>query len=169
MNKVLKKSLICLLAAIMCCSTCLVGVSAAEIQSNEFESYIEFTNNNQRIASDGTFTFEFNYRLVSDKFTANSTTIRIDTCCIVSMWDGSGDEFTDSDEKFRVTLYHDGFFDTAVGSYVGKADNIYGGKTFSGIEKGDKYYFEITPINENLSMTPRHLKGYGKVSNVTVN
>lgn len=170
MKIIMRKSFICLLSAILFCSTCLVGVSAAELSPNVFDSYIQFYNSNQRMESDGSFIFEFNYRVVSDRFTANSTSIRIDTCCVVCMWDGTGDEFTDSNEKFKVTLYHDGFFfDSAVGHYIGKADNIYGGKTFTDIKKGDKYYFEITPVNENLSMTPRHLKGYGKVSNVTVN
>lgn len=169
MKKSMRKILFCLFETILCCTICIMSANAATTSiAEEHESQILFTNK-QRMNSDGSFIFELNYRLTSSRFTATSTTIRIDTCAQILMVDGTGDIFTDASELFRVTLYHDGFFDSAVDSYIGAADNIYGGKTFTNITSGDKYYFIIEPVDENFSMTPKYFTGYGNVSNVIVN
>lgn len=169
MKTIFTKISTCFLAAIMCFFACSAGVFAADIkQEKEPQDYITFTPSQSRMESDGSFEFELHARLESGKFKANGTEITIQTACVIKLYDGTGREYTDSSEKFMVTLYRSGFIPTAVGSYVGNADNIYGGLTFTNIKQGKKYYFVIAPVDPNFSLSPKYLKGYGRVYDVTV-
>ena len=78
-------------------------------------------------------------------------------------------EFTSTSEdyKYKVSLYKDGLVDTFVGSYTGYADGNRAGKSLN-TTKGSKYYFVISAVNENLSMTPYSIEGTGSVDHVTV-
>lgn len=149
--------------------TCSAGLLAADVTQGEADkNYIKFVPGQARMNSDGSFIFDLHYRLQSDDFIANGTEITIQTACVIQLYDGTGREYTDASEQFIVTLYRAGFISTAVGSYVGNADNIYGRRTFTNIKQGKKYYFVIEPVDPNFSLSPKYLKGYGRVSDVTV-
>ncbi len=166
----LKRIISMVLATMLLCTALITGVSAAEYDPTEdFEGYIRFVDSNKRIASDGTFEFELNYSLTSGRFTANGTSITIETTAQICMWDGTGKIVDDNDEQYTVTLYHEVWiFTMEVGSYTGTCNNKTSSKTFTNLTKGDTYFFKINPVNANLSMTAKHIKGTGIVSDVTV-
>jgi len=78
--------------------------------------------------------------------------------------------YTDSSKMFRLTLYRKYLIgETVVGSYVGCANGIYGGKTFSNLSQNATYCFVLDPVDDNFDMTGYYFTGYGNVTNVTVN
>lgn len=161
----MKKKIFSLVATVImlfvCCSP--VNAFADNVNGND---YIRFEQPVSRIASNGAFTFDVHIRLASGKFKANGNYITIQTRARIY---GAGTETyrTDSSVKFRVTLCKSS--GKTVGSYVGMADNIYGGRKFTGITKGDTYYFVITVLDENIQHSGyESVKGTGNVSNVTV-
>lgn len=119
--------------------------------------------------SDGSFEFTFHVSCPSDTFVANDTSIRIDTCAKIYHMSNPSDIYTDSTKAFKLTLYKKQLIGTPeIGSYIGYADNIYGGKTFTGLTVGATYYFIIEPVDSSFSQTGYYFTGYGNVTNVTV-
>lgn len=154
------------------CVVCLVLALVFSLMvcvSAEEHDYIRFTQVS-RMESNGHFTFDFHYSCKSDEFTANASSIRIDTCAKIYHMSNSNDVYTDSSKKFRVTLCKKNLIGyTEIGSYVGNADGVYGGKTFTNISEGSTYYFNIDPVDDNFDTTGYYFVGYGDVTNVTVN
>lgn len=162
-NRLTATVLSVLLVAVVGCP-----IAFASDKSNSDQSgYITFDSEDERMASNGKFTFEFCYNLKSDRFRANGTSIRIDTSAYIYNRD-TKQTSTDSSKKFHLALYHDGIFDTYVGGYYGYADGVYGGLTFNNLEAGDKYYFVLYPDDPNMSRGPYMFTGSGQVTGVTV-
>ncbi len=150
-----------IISAVLCLSLILclpLGASAATF--DDTEDYIEFTSGNERMTSDGSFTFNISQWVNTTVFTADSSTIRIDTAAQIK--DGAATH-TDSSVKFTVTLYKAATGEV-VGSYQGNADYIYGGRSFS-VVQGAKYYIKIAVASGQLYGTEK-LNGYGAVSPV---
>lgn len=116
-----------------------------------------------RLNPDGSFTFYFNYSVTSDRFKVTSSSIRIDTCAHLTSVYGTS---YDSTMYFTVTLYKVNLIgSTVIGSYIGYADGIYGGLTFTGLSTSDTYYF-IMNAQPNFHHSAYHFEGYGNVSNM---
>ena len=159
----LKKNTTCIV-----CFALVLVFSLMLCVSAEDSNYVRFTRLS-RMNSDGSFTFTFHYSCPSDKFVANESSIRIDTSAKIYHIANASNVYTDSSQKFRLTLYKDSFFgESEVGSYVGCANGVYGGKTFSGISVGSTYYFKIEPVEYDFDQTGYYFTGYGNVSNVTL-
>lgn len=164
----LKKAFAIILSVLLVMSITGSTAFATDIESEQDPNeYIHFTQSNTRMASDGSFDFKFSNLLTSDRFTANSTYISINTRVWLYRQD-NGETSTDNSSEFCLVLYHNGIFDTEVGRYYGYANNIYGGLTFNNIKKGDKYYFTLSPTNGNFHLGPYYFQGSGDVSPVTV-
>lgn len=151
------------------------SISASAVAENtDTIEFFEFTESNTRMESNGSFEFRVKLRLTSDLFYATSDTLRIDTAAWIynqamDEYGADPDEvrYADSNITFTVTLYDAGFFGGEVASYVGRCDEIYGGRTFS-VEEGHRYYIEIVP-NCDFYGTPRFVEGYGRVSPISLN
>lgn len=133
-------------------------LSASAATFDDTEEYIRFVSGNERLTGSGDFTFNISQWVKTDVFTANSSTLRIDTCAQIK--DGTATH-TDSSVKFTMTLYK-ASNNQVVGSYTGMADGIYGGKSFA-VVKGAKYYIKISVESGSLYGTEK-LNGYGNVS-----
>lgn len=140
-----------------------VPLTASATSFDAVDEYIEFTPANARMSSDGSFTFNIKQYVNSTVFTANSSTIRIDTSAKV--YDtSSGNSHTDNSVSFTLTLYK-ASTNEKVAAYLAYADGVYGGLNFT-VTNGAKYYFIIT-CNTALYST-EYLRGSGRVSPVTV-
>lgn len=137
-----------------------LGASAATFDGTD--EYIRFISGNKRLNSEGYFEFYIKQWVNTDVFTANSTTLRIDTFAQIK--DGSATH-TDSSVEFTMTLYKAN--GEVAGSYIGKADGIYGGKSFT-VVKGAKYYIKISVESGSLYGNER-LDGYGNVTPIIYN
>ena len=158
-----KKNLTCLV-----CFVLVLVFSLMTCVSAEDQNYVRFTRL-ARMESDGSFEFTFHYSCPSAKFTANDTSIRIDTCAKIYHMRDSSNVYTDSSKAFKLTLYKKNLIGTPeVGSYIGYADDIYGGKTFTGLTVGATYFFTLDPVDFDFDQTGYYFTGYGKVTNVTV-
>ncbi|MFR5876119.1 MAG: hypothetical protein ACLUFN_06480 [Eubacterium sp.] len=169
MNKKIISIMGVLLVILSCFSS--INVFAADDVDNQIDEYITFENPSSgispRINSNGSFTFNVRKYLKSGTFTANSTSITIQTKARIYN-NGTGKYTTSNSSKFQVVLRKKSTGKN-MGSYVGKADNIYGGLKFTGLTKNEKYYFEIIILDENIYYsTYQSIKGTGTVSGVTV-
>lgn len=161
--RIFRKIISSILCVVILASFPLV-TRASEIENDhrDVSEYITFTTGNERINSDGTFTFNVRSDMRSGTFTANKNTITIYTKCrLFNVNTGSVTKSESS--QYTLTLYDkDG---NEVGSYTGSANNKKMTQKFS-VEKEQDYYFVIT-CNPKHTM-PYSLNGTGKVSNVTV-
>ena len=133
-----------------------LGASAAKF--DDTDEYIRFVSGSERLTEKGHFEFNIRQWVKTDVFTADSTTLRIDTFAQIK--DGTATH-TDASVKFTMTLYK-AANDEVAGSYTGKADGIYGGKSFT-VVKGAKYYIKISVESGSLYDSER-LNGYGNVT-----
>ena len=165
----LKRHITCIISFLMVLVFVMaIGVGATETPAED-HNYVRFLPLT-RMDSDGSFTFDFHYSCPSDKFTANSTSISINTCAKIYHMSDPSNVFTDSSQAFELILYKQNLIGTTeVGRYTGYADGIYGGRTFSGLTVGATYYFIMNPVDVNFDMTGDYFTGYGDVSNITVN
>lgn len=155
------KRIISFITCLLLLTSMSIGTIATSIDdiSTDTDEYLVFTPSLERIASDGSFDFYMRIRVTSNKFYATSNTLRINTAA--KIYDqATSSSYTDKSIQFRVTLYKSS--GTKVGSYVGNADNIYGGKTFN-VTSGQKYYIEITSLYD-FTGTGKYIDGYGKAS-----
>lgn len=152
-----------IISAVLCMALVLclpVGASAASFDDNA--DYIRFVPGNERLTAAGHFTFNIGQWVETAVFTANSSSLRIDTCAQIK----DGTEYhTDSDVKFTVTLYK-AANGQEIGSYTGNADGIYGGRSFT-VVKGAKYYIKVAVKSGSLYGTEK-LNGYGDVTPITL-
>lgn len=135
-------------------------------QTNLPEEKFEFIplRPEERMDSDGSFTFLFRHSLTSEKFTANSSSVRIDTGAQV--YDLATDSYyNDSNVLFTVTLYKSN--GVRVGRYLASADNAYGGISYP-TTKGQKYYLYFSSQTD-FAGTGKYISGWGRVTPVTVN
>lgn len=147
---------------------CSIPAFATDSVINENSTdYIDFTKSDERMSANGNFTFQFKREITSDRFVARGSYISVNTSACL-MRSETGMTFTDNSEEFEVTLYRDGVVDTVVGRYIGCANNVYGGVTFSGIKKGDRYYFKMRPVAGNFTVGNYEFLGHGNVSPVDV-
>lgn len=126
--------------------------------------YCSFIQSNARMEADGSFGFTMRWSIQSaQNFTARSNYISINTRA--DIWDAyNGNSYTDSSKYYRVTLYRVGW--GQVGTYLGCADNVYGGVTFTNVVQGASYYFIIS--GESALPDNCYFDGYGRVVPVTV-
>lgn len=137
--------------------------------NNESQNnYIVFKQNdiNEKMSSNGSFDFKFNYSLTSDTFTANGTSITIQT--VSYLYDSSTRTETKNKSKKFVVKLCKTITNKEVGRYYGSADGVYGGLEFTGLTKGAKYYFIMAPLDGNFHLGPYYFQGHGKVDGVTV-
>lgn len=161
----MKKSFISMITIALMILSCCSPINAFANDISE-KDYIKFEQPSTRISSNGYFTFDVHRSLVSGKFKANGNYVTIQTSARIYNA-GTGTYRIDKSVKFRVTLCKKG--GKTIGSYVGMADNVYGGLKFTGITKGDTYYFVITVLDEDIQFSGyESVKGSGNVSNVTV-
>lgn len=161
----MKKKVLSIFAVILIALSCFTptNVFASETPIDE---YINFEVPTSRISSNGNFTFNVHRSLKSGSFTANGTSITIQTRARIYHL-GYDTYRTSKNVKFQVVLYKSG--GTRVGSYTGMADNIYGGKEFTGLKKGATYYFEILVLDEDIQHSAvESIKGSGNVSGATI-
>lgn len=123
---------------------------------------ITFTTGNERIKSDGSFTFGVSSEMMSGHFTADKTSIKISSKC-KKFNVNTGSSVSTTAYQYTLTLYKKGT-GKAVGSYTGYANNTSASKTFK-VDEGAEYYFTIA-CSPELSF-PERLSGSGKVTNVT--
>lgn len=139
-----------------------VPVIAQAAENPSTGEYITFTTGNERIKSDGSFTFGVSSEMMSGHFTADKTSIKISSKC-KKFNVNTGSSVSTTAKKYTLTLYKMGT-GKAVGSYTGYANDKNASKTFT-VEKDAEYYFTIT-CSPELSF-PERLSGSGKVTNVT--
>lgn len=139
-----------------------VPVMAQAAENPSTGEYITFTTGNERIKSDGSFTFGVSSEMMSGHFTADKTSIKISSKC-KKFNVNTGSSVSTTAKKYTLTLYKMGT-GKAVGSYTGYANNTSASKTFK-VDEGAEYYFTIT-CSPELSF-PERLSGSGKVTNVT--
>jgi len=140
-----------------------VPVMAQAAENPDTGEYITFTNTgNERIKSDGSFTFGVSSNMMSGHFTADKTTMKISSKC-KKFNVNTGSSVSTTSYQYTLTLYKKGS-GTAVGSYTGYANNKTASKSFT-VEKGAEYYFAIT-CSPELSF-PERLSGSGTVTNAT--
>lgn len=139
-----------------------VPVIAQAAENPSTGEYITFTTGNERIKSDGSFTFGVSSEMMSGHFTADKTSIKISSKC-KKFNVNTGSSVSTTAKKYTLTLYKMGT-GKAVGSYTGYANNTSASKTFK-VDEGAEYYFTIT-CSPELSF-PERLSGSGKVTNVT--
>lgn len=139
---------------------CTVTVCSAENNIEELpEGNVIFipADPRERINSEGSFTFCFCHSLTSEKFTANSNAVRIDTGARV--YDLATDSYyDDSNALFTVSLYKSN--GVRVGRYLASADNAYGGISCP-VTKGSTYYLYFE-IQSDFTGTGKYISGWGK-------
>ena len=162
MKKILALILIIsLLSGVLSVSTFASDNNSSDTADN-FE-HICFLEDDNRIYSNGYFEFTIRWGVTSDTFTANSSSITIQTCAwIYDSYDHS--TYNDSSKRFQLTLYKAN--GTYIGSYIGYANSVYGGLSFS-VTNGASYYFKISTLDALPDNC--YVDGYGYVSPVTVN
>lgn len=165
----MKKRLFSILSIIVVCISCLFPTNAFANEPQTTE-YIVFEKSSSRIASNGNFSFKLRTSLKSDYFKTNGTSVTIQTQARI--YSEATEKYrTSNNLKFYVELYEKN--GKKIGSYIGMANNIYGGKKFTGLTKGKTYYFLILTIKENIDENfeinkAEYLKGNGNISGVTV-
>lgn len=165
----MKKRILSILAVIIVCISCFAPTNAFATEQENRE-YIVFDTPSSRISSDGSFSFKLRTALKSGYFKAKGTSITIQTQAKIYS-EATGKSRTSKNVRFFVELHKKS--GSKVGSYIGMADNIYGGKQFTGLTKGETYYFHIIIIQNDIDGTfevnkAEYLKGSGNVSGVTV-
>lgn len=133
-----------------------------EMTSTNTDEYIIFVPGNERIASDGTFEFNFRSELVSGSFVANDDTIKISSKCRRFNVNTGGVESSRS-YQYTLTLREKGT-GNVMGSYTGYANNWTKSQKFS-VTVGNEYFFILTC--DPTHTMPYSLRGTGKVTNVT--
>ena len=139
-----------------------VPIIAQATENPSTGEYITFTTGNERIKSDGSFTFGVSTEMMSGHFTADSASMKISSKC-KKFNVNTGSSVSTKSYEYTLTLYKMGS-GTAVGSYTGYANNTSASKTFK-VDEGAEYYFTITCSPE--LRFPERLSGSGKVTNVT--
>lgn len=137
--------------------------NGASVADHQDDQYIRFVSGDERIESNGDFTFYLNSNLTSGKFIADSNEVTINAYCEFYNRN-TGSSSTSTSKNFIINLYKVG------GSKVsGKFDEPVDGDTHSytfTVEEGATYYFEITSKTKLNSVI--YLKGAGNISPVTV-
>lgn len=139
-----------------------VPIIAQATENPSTGEYITFTTGNERIKSDGSFTFGVSSEMMSGHFTADKTSIKISSKC-KKFNVNTGSSVSTTAYQYTLTLYKKGT-GKAVGSYTGYANNKNASKSFT-VEEGAEYYFTIA-CSPELTF-PERLSGSGKVTNVT--
>lgn len=157
-----------IVSVILCIVMCIVSVSGSDVltERNDILEFVELT----RMGADGSFIFDIHVYMRSDEFTANSDSLTIRASAQVQNLAFGEETFpsTEEDYKFHIALYRTVLgFTSKVGSFEGYSNGLSYSETFD-VTSGGKYYFSIEPVGD-LTGTGIYLKGYGNVSNVTVN
>lgn len=165
----MKKRILSILSVIIVCISCFAPTNVFATEQGNGE-YIVFDTPSSRISSDGNFSFKLRTALKSGYFKAKGTSITIQTQAKIYS-EATGRSRTSKNVRFFVELHKKS--GSKVGSYIGMADNVYGGKQFTGLTKGETYYFHIIIIQNDIDGTfevnkAEYLKGSGNVSGVTV-
>ena len=154
-------------SVLLCFSFLTTGSSAFETVMQEKE-YIIFHSPQERIDSDGSFSFYFHQVIQSDSVVATSNYLEIRVNAKLYNV-ATGTYTTNGSEFFTITLKKDGWlFDSTVGTLQARTNGSDFKADFTGIDSGSKYYFVLTPVNENLGMTSYYISGSGTISPVTL-
>lgn len=171
MKKFLK--LLLLTFTVVSLVSCLTAATYAHEIDHKCDDYFAFTpfgSGNERMDSNGNFELYFHYRLQSDTFIAEDTTVTLKTYIHLfklGAEDGIYDIY-DIPKEYSVTVYKVGLISTPVGSYVGYSDGEEGRIILSNMDKGKKYFFVIMPTDPNFSQSRYYMKGTGNVSPISL-
>lgn len=140
-----------------------MNCNGGSISNRQDNQYIRFASGDERIESNGNFTFYINSNLTSGKFIADSNEVTITASCQFYNRN-TGRYSTSIFKKFAINLYKVG------GSKVpGKLEACVDGEPHSSpftVEEGATYYFEITSQSKLDPVI--YLDGEGDISPVTV-
>ena len=168
--KTLKRilSLVLCLSLVMCFPLSASAATAADEDSELVPAVIPvdessaFAAGDNTMSSNGTFNFNTRHYVTYLPFTANSSSIWVQTSCRV--YNTATKEYITTDRLyFDIDLYKAGT-NEKVGGYRGYADGVTSGSYFN-VTNGGRYYIKFTPYG--LIYNNEYLYGSGLVTPVT--
>lgn len=149
---------ILLVTTIIFCAFSMPSFAKPVNDTYENDEYFEFAqpSQNERIDSNGNYTYRFHTEVRSDSFKPTRTSITITS--ITS---------TTSNSWFRITLYEyvSSGDDKEIGYISCKDDGLEDSKTFTGLKTNATYYLVIRKTNW---LNSNVVVGNGHITNITV-
>ena len=140
---------------------------------NSFESFTDdhltFTSSPARINIDSFFEFQLRMNIFhSDRFKVDSDSVTIATSALV--YNNLTETYeTDDFVEFEVRLHDQTRAGAVVGYYIGYADGIYGGVTFTNLNTDHIYYLSMHVYPQDyFASTGNCLDGYGNIYSITL-
>ena len=136
---------------------------------SSMDDHLTFISSPARINFDGYFEFQVRINIFhSDRFTVDSDSVTIATSALVYN-DATGEYTTDDFVRFEVCLHDQTRAGAVVGRYIGYANGIYGGVTFSNLNTSHIYYISMHVYPQDyFTSTGKCLSGYGNIYSITL-